>query len=239
MQENYTALLKLPIVSKLIRKNARLERENKALKSLIYSLPEFRCQCRSSSVSSKRDVHIKTEKEDTIPVQCETLVDNDEVVMVSKPVGKINIVYEINEKEAEEEDMEDAALDGEEAASLGEEVEDEVEVEEEVEEEEDGAEEEKEDEAEEEEEEEEVEVDAAQLGEEVDVEDEAAPHGQEEEEEEEEEEEVFAITISGKSYYTTNKDNGKIYAIDAEEEIGDEIGEFKNGKAQFYTPMKI
>jgi hypothetical protein len=51
---------------------------------------------------------------------------------------------------------------------------------------------------------------------------------------EEEAEEVFVVTVSGKSYYTTNKENGKIYKIDADEEIGDEIGEFKDGKAKFY-----
>jgi len=226
MQENYTALLKLPIVSKLVRKNARLERENRALKSLIYSLPEFRCECRQDRcrnsnavpLSVPLSVPIKKEKEETIPVQCETLVDDD-VVFVSKEdieTKKENIVYEIDEEDEEEE--EEAATPGEdeEAATPGED----------------------EEEATPGEDEEEEDDEAAAPGEE----EEAATPGEEEEEEEEEavpseeveEEEVFAITISGKSYYTTNKENGKIYAIDADEEIGDEIGEFKNGKASFY-----
>jgi hypothetical protein len=167
MEENYNALLDLPIVKKLIQKNAKLRKENKALKSLIYSLPEFRCVCRTSS--EEPIVHVKTEKDDTIPVQCETLVEDDEVVYVApeSDVKKINIVYEIDEEEedAEEEEEEEEAA---------------------------------------------------------------------EEEEEEEVDEVFVVTVSGKSYYTTNKDSGKIYAIDANEDVGDEIGEFKKGKATFY-----
>ena len=56
---------------------------------------------------------------------------------------------------------------------------------------------------------------------------------QEEEEEEEEESEVFEITISGKKYYTNNNVNGKIYSIDKDEEVGDEIGVFVNSKPKF------
>ena len=195
IEENYVALLNLPIVRQLMRKNAKLRKENKSLKSLIYSLPEFRCVCRTST----NNVEIKQEKEDNIPVQCETLEEDDEVVFVApeNETKKINIVYEIDEKEADEE--------AEEEAGAEEDAEEEEEADED-----DQAEEEAEEEAEEDDE----------------VEEEA--------EAEEEAEEVFVVTVSGKSYYTTNKENGKIYKIDTDEEIGDEIGEFKDGKAKFY-----
>ena len=62
----------------------------------------------------------------------------------------------------------------------------------------------------------------------------------EEEEEEEEDAEVFEITIDSKAYYTTNETNGKIYAVDKDEEVGDEIGVFVNSKPKFYivAPLK-
>ena len=208
MQENYVALLNLPIVHRLINKNAKLRKENKALKSLIYSLPEFRCECKGFG-SSTRHVEIKKEKEDNIPVQCDTLEEDDEIVFVASDneTKKINIVYEIAEDE--EEEAEDEEAEDEEA---GEEEAEEEEAEEEEAEEEEDAEEETEEAEEEEAEEEEAEAEEA----------------------EEAEEEVFVVTISGKSYYTTNKDSGKIYKINADEEIGDEIGEFNAGKAKFY-----
>jgi len=56
--------------------------------------------------------------------------------------------------------------------------------------------------------------------------------------EEEDSGEVFEITIAGKAYYTTNEKNGKIYAVDADEEVGDEIGAFVNGKPVFNKPSK-
>lgn len=250
MQENYAALLDLPIIRQLIKKNAKLRKENKALKSLIYSIPEFRCECRKSGSSIK--VSIKKEKEDVIPVQCDTLEEDDEVVFVAQEndVKKINIVYEIDEEEEaqvgeEEESGEEEDAEEEEAEDAGEEEEEDAE--DAVEEEEAQA-----GEAEEEEEEEEAgeeagEEEEEEAGEEAEAEEEAGEEEEEEAEEEEEEaeeeeeeeaeeeaDEVFVVTISGKSYYTTNKDNGKIYAIDEDEEIGDEIGEFKNGKAKFY-----
>jgi hypothetical protein len=45
---------------------------------------------------------------------------------------------------------------------------------------------------------------------------------------------VYEITIKKKAYYTSNETDGPIYAITDDEDIGDQIGEFKNGKATFY-----
>ena len=56
---------------------------------------------------------------------------------------------------------------------------------------------------------------------------------EEEVEEEEEEEEAYEVTIKKKLYYTTNEIDGIIYSIDNDDEIGDEVGHFKNGKPVF------
>lgn len=180
------ALESLPIVAELKKKNKRLRRENKALRNLIYSLPEFRCRCVPHSQPDveyvDRNIKFKTEP-GLEPTPCDTLID-DEVVVIEKPVQQ-NIVFTI-ESDAEEE----AEVEVEEADAESEVEEEEVE-EEEVEEEE-----------------------AAQ--------------------EEEAEDEVSEVTISGKSYYTTNITNGIIYTIDANEEVGDEIGVFKDGKPKFH-----
>jgi len=205
--KNFEGLLDLPFVKKLIKKNKKLKHENKVLKSLIYSLPEFRCECKQST---SRKVEIKEEKDDSIPMQCEPLAESDEVVYVAPDeTRKINITYVIEDEVIEEEEDEEEEEEAAEAA---------------VEEEEEEAEEEEEEAEEEEAEEEEAEEEEAEE-EEAEEEEEAV---------EEDAEEVFVVTVSGKSYYTTDKENGKIYAIDKDEEIGDEIGEFKKGKATFY-----
>ena len=50
----------------------------------------------------------------------------------------------------------------------------------------------------------------------------------------EEETEVVEITIRGKKYFTTNTTNGEIYAMDANGDVGDEVGQFVNGSAKFH-----
>ena len=49
----------------------------------------------------------------------------------------------------------------------------------------------------------------------------------------EEETEVVEITIRSKKYFTTNTTNGEIYAMDANGDVGDEVGQFVNGSAKF------
>ena len=49
----------------------------------------------------------------------------------------------------------------------------------------------------------------------------------------ESENEVYEIQIAGKPFYTTNEVNGIIYSIDDNEDVGPEVGKFKNGKAVF------
>ena len=92
---------------------------------------------------------------------------------------------------------------------------------------------------EEEEEEVEIEVEESEEEEEVEIEVEESEEEEEEEvevdveESEEEEEEAYEVTIKKKLYYTTNEIDGIIYSIDKDDEIGDEVGHFKNGKPVF------
>jgi hypothetical protein len=46
----YDTIANLPIVRNLIDKNKQLRKENRALKNLIYSIPEFRCKCSNVSL---------------------------------------------------------------------------------------------------------------------------------------------------------------------------------------------
>ena len=127
--------------------------------------------------------------------------------------------------EEEEEEEEEGQTDGEEEVVV--EEEEEGQTDEEGEEEEDEEEEEEEEVVVEEEEEEEEEEE----DEEVVVEEEEEE--EEEVEEEEVEEEVFEHEINGKSYYVTDLDNGIIYSIEDDEDIGSQVGTFKNSVAVF------
>ena len=212
-------------------------------------VPLFKDQSVSVNTESLRvdSLPVDTLPVDSLPV--DTLSDRfskiqikQEHVSDSKIELKENITYKIipsisivedeaedlvppsKEVEVEVEETEEVEVEGEEETEEveveveGEEETDEVEVEGEEEEEEETEEVEVEVEVEEEEETEEVEVEVEEETEET---------------EEEEEEGVYEIEIKGKRYYTTNEINGTIYAILADDEIGDEVGSFENGKPLF------
>jgi hypothetical protein len=209
--------MQIPFVKDIRKENKSLKREIKALKNLIYSLPEFRCRCEPTLHAEQtfdHNVKIKTEP-GVEPTPCDTLADGD-VVFVEKSRETENIVYVIDDCDVEVQvtriqtevhDIQTINL----PKSNGKE---EAEAEEEEAEEEEAEEEEAEDEK----------------AEEEDAQEEEA----QEEEAEEDEGEVYEITIGKKSYYTTNGQNGKIYAIDKDEEVGDEVGVFVNGKPKFH-----
>ena len=211
-QSNYNALLELPIVKELLRKNKKLRKENKALKNLIYSLPEFRREQPSNEpeIRQTRTVYIPEIKTE---VETDPLTDDDEVVIVENE-EKQNIIYVIEEETGLPEVAKVVVVESDEDEDETDEVEADAE----------------EVEAEEEEEEVEVEAEAEEETEEVEEEE----TEETEEVEETEEAEVFEIQISGKTYCTTDQKNGKIYAITEDEEVGDEVGEFKNGEPKFY-----
>ena len=148
-----------------------------------------------------------------------------------------SIVSHESEEEEEVEESEEEEEVEVEVEESEEEEEVEVEVEEEEVEVEESEEEEEEEEVEvevEESEEEEVEVEESEEEEEVEVEESEEEEVEVEvEESEEEEEEAYEVTIKKKLYYTTNEIDGIIYSIDKDDEIGDEVGHFKNGKPVF------
>ena len=49
-------------------------------------------------------------------------------------------------------------------------------------------------------------------------------------EEQDEEQNVFEIEYKGTRYYTTDETNGAVYAVQDDDDIGDQIGNFVNGK---------
>uniref|UniRef100_A0A6C0DBV5 Uncharacterized protein n=1 Tax=viral metagenome TaxID=1070528 RepID=A0A6C0DBV5_9ZZZZ len=214
-EENMNAIMNLPIVKELMKKNKKLQKKNKALRNLIYSLPEFRCSCHNNCCGQNKvqplfeqtlefvdKVFIKKEPGTDEVREPDVCIDDEVVILDKNPNEKPNIVYEIEEVvEETEEVVEETEEVVEETEEVEEETEEVVEETEEV-----------------EEETEEVEEETEEV----------------EEETEEDAGEVYEITISGKSYYVTDEKNGKIYAIDKDEDVGDEIGEFKNGKPSFY-----
>ena len=70
-----------------------------------------------------------------------------------------------------------------------------------------------------------------------DEDEEEAEEEAEEEEAEEAEIEVSEVKIKGKTYFTTDAQNGIIYAC-VDEDVGDEVGVFKNGVAVFNKSKK-
>jgi hypothetical protein len=242
------AIMQIPFVKDLRKENKSLRKEINALKNLIYSLPEFRCRCEPlRHVQRHVDHNVKIKTEPGLePTPCDTLADGD-VVFVEKSRETENIVYVIDDCDVEVQvtkiqteiydkqpvvglinSNEDAQASEEEEEAQSSEEEEEAQASE--------PEEEAEEEVEaEEEEEEDAQASESQASQAQASEEEEEEEAQEDAQAEEEEEgEVYEITIGKKNYYTTNGQNGKIYAIDADEEVGDEIGVFVNGKAIFH-----
>jgi flagellar biosynthesis GTPase FlhF len=223
----HDAVMNLPMVKELIRKNKKLRRHNKELTAFIKLMPIFQGNNTDKpDVKKRKRVNIK---EEPIYISSACYADND-VVLVNSEQKEPNIIYELEKEEAE--------------AEAEEEEEEEVEAEAEA-------------ESEEEEEEEEEEEAEAEAEEEEEEEEEAEEEAEEEEEEggkggtlgsplEEGgkgtaeqplgsplEEEVFEVQIKGKRYYTTDITNGAIYEILENDDPGNEVGKFINGKAKF------
>ena len=218
-EANALAIMELPFVKKLIEENKKLKTRNKALKNLIYSLPEFRHPANVPDSDSDVEIVEKPVQIKKEPIVYEIEEKDDNTIDSPRIVGDITrCEFSLNSFT----DVDAPTMDAEE-----EEEEEEVEVSEEEEEEVEVS----------EEEEEEVEVEVSEEEEEEEVEVEVSEEEEEEvevSEEEEEEEEVFEVEIKGKTYYTTNNKTGPIYAVTEDEDVGDEVGVFKNGKATFY-----
>ena len=226
-RSNYQGLLALPLVQKLKRKNNDLKKEVRLLKQLLRV-------ARGEDAITKKV--LKTKNTSNL-VSIEEKKDDDEeedddVVVVVKTEGdseQERIVYEIEETDEPEplveEVKEQEEGEAEEEEVMVEEVE-EVIVEEVVE--------------EETEEEEEVVVEEVVEEEETEEEEvvETVEVIEEEEETEEEEEEFEEVVIKGVTYCTNDAQNGEIYAVSDEGELGDMVGNFVNGKAVFVKKAK-
>ena len=169
-----------------------------------------------SEQNSIKPNYIKVEKENI------TLEIVDDAVNECKIEEHVDQLQElaVEEEELEEEEHEDEEKELEE---------------EEVEEEEVEEEEEEEEEEEVEEEEEEVEEDVASV--ETETKETEAPEPQEEDDEEDDkeddEEELFEIEIDDITYCTNNEDNGFIYELDKDGNVGKKVGCLKEGDAYF------
>ena len=146
----------------------------------------------------------------------------EEAEAEEEPTEKEADAEEPTEEEATEEEAEEAEVEAEEAEEEAEEEEaEEAETEEE---------------AEEEPTEEEAE-EAAEEEEEAETEEAAEEEEEAETEAEEAEIEVSEVKIKGKTYFTTDAVNGIIYAC-VDDDVGDEVGVFKNGVAVFNKGKK-
>ena len=210
----HSAVMNLPMVKSLLEKNKKLRKENKELKAFIRWLPVFQseaAQAPTPSLRKLKNIVIKEEPHVSIPAIGK--VDEDEVVVIPQ---QPNIVYEL-EEEANEVVEEEEAEEANEVVEQEEEAEEASEV------------------VEEEEAEEANEVVEAEEAEEANEVVEAEEETEEETSEvvEEDGDEVFEVQIQGKRYYTTDVNNGPIYAVLSDDEPGDEVGKFVNGKAKF------
>ena len=195
-------------------------------KSIAVNKDELNSETKNEEIKEKEEEGLEQLiKEDESRLHLfKRLEEEEEVEVEEEEQEEVEVEETEEEEEEEQEEVEVEETEEEEEEVEVEETEEEVEVEE----------------TEEEEEEEEVEVEETEE-EEVEVEETEEEEEEEEvevEETEEEEEEVYEITIKNKSYYTTNETNGPIYAVLADEDVGDQIGEFKDGRAVFYRKKK-
>jgi chemotaxis protein histidine kinase CheA len=217
----YNAVMDSAKVKNLLEENKKLKREVRSLKNILYSIPEFRCGCSNKprKVSKLRSTPVVEIKQEKISVP--NVVDlTKEMDPVEAAVESVEVEEEVEEEVKVEVEEEEEEVEEEEEE---EEQEEEVKVEEEQE------------SVEEEEEEEEVEETKMDIVEEENVQMKISEQVEvEAEEEEEEEAEVFEIEFGGVTYYTDDEVNGSFYAKTADDDIGDELGVFVNGKPKFH-----
>ena len=151
----------------------------------------------------------------------EQKIDNIKMTPINKPESHLNGLHneelehiKLKIEEVEEEEEEDEEVEEEEDEEVEEEEVEEVEEEEEV------------------EEDEEEEVEEEDEEEEVKKEDEEEVK-KEEDEEEEDEEEVFEIEIDDITYFATDEDDGILYEVDKDGDIGKQVGVIKDGEPIF------
>jgi regulator of protease activity HflC (stomatin/prohibitin superfamily) len=216
----HDAIMQLSFVKDLVK-------ENKNLKLVInyYVKKNIALKSRLKDLAGENDEHISLKIEETDPVLNESL----------------DKMYEILGEKGENANLKDSVEESESSEIEEEEVEEEEAEEEEAQEEEAEEEEEKADsEAEEEEDKTDSEAEEDDASCETETKDKTESEIAESEiadseiaeSEEEEEEEFFEIVIKKVTYCTNNETNGDIYLME-NDEMGDKVGYFKNGKPVF------
>ena len=257
-KSTHDALLQIPFIKDLYNKNSELSLQVEMLKQEHYEHeeePTITLNIHETLSDEKKNNH--TEEDDVNkPILTDFLKTNK---VNQKQQSETNFEFEIidneeeededneeesqddeeesqddEEEEAEEEETEEEETEEEEAEEeeAEEEEAEEEETEEEEAEEEEAEEEEAEEEKAEEEEAEEEEAEEEKAEEEKAEEEKAEEEKAEEEEAEEEEEEVYEIVIKNVTYYTTDEKNGDIYSC-VNDDVGEVVGKFKNGKPSF------
>jgi len=231
-----------------------LEQTHEQIMKLPLVLKEFQSLDKTSNNKTNNDtninyltdrIHKLEEKfESIIPIldkllhtvenlcsQSQKSLSFDKPTIVSSSENE-NIQIEIKEEGVEEESDEEEESDKEEEEESDEEEEESDEEKEEVETD-------KEEEEESDEEKEEEESDEEKEEEESDEEKEDVETENEESEEElEEEEELFEIEIDDVTYCTNNDENGFIYQLLKDGDVGEKIGYFKDSEPFFYADEK-
>jgi hypothetical protein len=235
-KELHDNIMSLPFVAKLVE-------ENKMLKEKLskYETKRISLEVHEKPVATREaDKFVYTDDGETILLAKNQVVSSNKVCAEEEEKEEEASAEEEEEEASAEEDEEEeeasAEEDEEEEEASAEEDEEEEEASAEEDEEEASAEEDEE-EASAKEEEEEEEASAKEEEEEASAKEEEEEASAEEEEDEEEasaedEEEVEEIMINKKMYYTTNAQNGYIYSDD-DGDVGDVVGKFVNGEAQF------
>jgi len=229
-----------PAYRKLSIKYKALKKSNQDLIRLLTSLFAAECSSENDYQSRRKSSSKKTQTE----TFCNDIADEEYVVdelaeYYSRRANMPQSVHHISDSKIEEDLESELCQEEEEEETEDPDIKEQI-VQEQV------AEsfaikEEETEEIEEEEEEEEVvevveeeveeteEIEEIEVVEEVEVE-ETEEIEEVEVEEEEEEAGVYEIEINGTRYYTTNEKDGIVYAVLDDEDVGDEVGKFVNGK---------
>jgi hypothetical protein len=241
LKANYQYLLGAPLVRDLLQNIKRLEKENLLLRKTILHLAETIPEKGSVDVDTfatpisgkKSETNIKYELID-IDVLNTAFCEDDEADSADQEEAD-----SADQEETDSADQEEAdSADQEEADSANqEEVEETDSANQEEVEETDSVNQEEADSANQEEVEEtdsvnQEEADSANQEEVEEIEEETDSANQEETDSADQELEVFEITILGKKYFATDTQNGEIYAMLENEDVGDKVGQFVRGIAK-------
>ena len=256
-RENYEYMKCSPFVQSILRENRELRNTIKTLKKHLTRPIKMEPPSFSGVVdlTNNNEIEIKTihlTSEPNIVYDLVECVSDSDPEDEEEEDASCASVAEEDASEDEDASCASVAEDAEDAEEVEEEEVDEEEVEEEEEEEEEVEEEEVEEEEVEEEEVEEEEEEEEEVEEEEVEEEEVEEEEVEEEEVEDadasvaeedagEEEGVYEVKIKNKTYYVTNETNGTIYAVEADGEVGEEVGKYVDGKAMLTvkkTPTK-